>query len=75
MMPIYIVLGVIALVVIAIIAIYNGLVAKRQTDGEIADALYISRRTASSHVARILGKLDVANRREAGVVAARLGLI
>jgi non-specific serine/threonine protein kinase len=51
------------------------LVAQRQTDGEIADALYISRRTASSHVARILGKLDVANRREAGVVAARLGLI
>ncbi len=34
MMPIYIVLGVIALVVIIIIAIYNGLVAKRQTVNE-----------------------------------------
>lgn len=51
------------------------LVARRQTDSEIADALYISRRTASSHVARILGKLGVRNRREAGAVAARLGLI
>lgn len=34
MMPIYILLGVIALVVIIIIAIYNGLVAKRQTVNE-----------------------------------------
>ncbi len=34
MMPIYVVLGVIALVVIFVIAIYNGLVAKRQKVGE-----------------------------------------
>jgi len=34
MMPIYIVLGVIALIVIFIIAIYNGLVSKRQTVNE-----------------------------------------
>mgnify|MGYP000632589250 CR=1 FL=1 len=34
MMPIYIVLGVVALIVIAIIAIYNGLVSKRQTVNE-----------------------------------------
>jgi len=34
MVPIYIVLGVIALIVISIIAIYNGLVSKRQTVNE-----------------------------------------
>ncbi|MDP3738023.1 MAG: LemA family protein [Hyphomonadaceae bacterium] len=34
MLPVYIVLGVIALVIIWIIAIYNGLVAKRQTVNE-----------------------------------------
>ena len=34
MMPIYIVLGVLALIVISIIAIYNGLVSKRQTVNE-----------------------------------------
>jgi len=34
MMPIYIVLGVIALIVIFIIAVYNGLVSKRQTVNE-----------------------------------------
>ena len=34
MMPIYIVLGVLALIVISIIAIYNGMVSKRQTVNE-----------------------------------------
>ena len=34
MLPVYIVLGAIALVIIWIIAIYNGLVAKRQTVNE-----------------------------------------
>jgi DNA-binding CsgD family transcriptional regulator len=41
----------------------------RQTDQEIADRLAISRRTASSHVANILKKLAVQNRREAGAAA------
>jgi len=35
------------------------------TDQEIADALFVSRRTANAHVARILAKMNVRNRREA----------
>jgi DNA-binding CsgD family transcriptional regulator len=46
----------------------------RYTDQEIADELSISVRTASHHVASILAKLDVANRRQAGALAARQGL-
>jgi DNA-binding CsgD family transcriptional regulator len=41
------------------------LLARRLTDKEIADALSISPRTAMNHVANILAKLDLANRREA----------
>ena len=40
------------------------LLARRLTDKEIADALSISPRTAMNHVANILGKLSLANRRE-----------
>jgi predicted ATPase/DNA-binding CsgD family transcriptional regulator len=50
------------------------LVARRLTDGEIADALFISRRTVGSHVMHILEKLGANNRREAGALAARMGL-
>ncbi len=50
------------------------LLARRLTNREIADALYISPRTAQSHVASILGKLGVANRREAAAAAARYGI-
>jgi DNA-binding CsgD family transcriptional regulator len=46
----------------------------RLTDQEIADRLLISRRTASTHVARILDKLSVRNRREAVAVAYSHGL-
>jgi DNA-binding NarL/FixJ family response regulator len=50
-------------------------VARGETDRRIADQLYLSRRTVSSHVSNILSKLDVASRREAVVTAARIGLL
>ncbi len=51
------------------------LVASGETDRGIADTLYVSRRTISSHVSNILDKLDVPSRRAAVVVAARIGLL
>jgi len=51
------------------------LVATGATDQEIADALFISRRTVTSHMASILAKLGVGNRTAAAVHAARTGLI
>jgi DNA-binding CsgD family transcriptional regulator len=50
------------------------LLTRRQTDKEIADALFVTRRTASHHVANVLAKLGAANRREAAALAARHGL-
>ena len=47
------------------------LLAKGQSDREIALALTISPRTAQSHVAAILRKLDVRNRAEAAMVYRR----
>jgi DNA-binding CsgD family transcriptional regulator len=41
------------------------LLAEGLTDREIAERLFITRRTASNHVAAILAKLDVPNRRAA----------
>src|SRR3954454_2505575 len=41
------------------------LVANGETDQQIADSLYVSRRTINSHVSNILAKLDSANRRQA----------
>ena len=50
------------------------LVAAGRTNGEIAERLFITRKTASVHVTHILDKLGVSNRVEAAMVAARLGL-
>jgi non-specific serine/threonine protein kinase len=51
------------------------LLSQRLTDPEIAEALFVSPRTASFHVTSILRKLGVDNRREAAVLAAQHGLI
>jgi DNA-binding NarL/FixJ family response regulator len=45
-----------------------------RTDKEIADALFISRATASKHVAGILAKLQVDSRTAAVAIAIRHGL-
>ncbi|MDG4788935.1 AAA family ATPase [Micromonospora sp. WMMD1102] len=51
------------------------LVAEGHSNSRIAQRLYISPKTASVHVSRIIAKLDVANRIEAAAVAHRLGLL
>jgi DNA-binding CsgD family transcriptional regulator len=51
-----------------------GLVAEGRSNRQIAEALFISAKTASVHVSNILAKLGVANRVEAAAVAHRLGL-
>ena len=43
-----------------------GQLAAGRTDREIADLLFISKKTVSVHVSNLLRKLDVANRVEAG---------
>ena len=50
------------------------LVADGRTNGEIARALFISTKTASSHVTHILDKLGATNCVEAAVIAERAGL-
>ncbi|KAB2378230.1 AAA family ATPase [Actinomadura montaniterrae] len=50
------------------------LVAEGRSNRDIAEALFISIKTASVHVSNILGKLDVANRGEAAATAHRLAL-
>jgi DNA-binding CsgD family transcriptional regulator len=50
------------------------LVAAGRTNRQIAQALFITEKTASLHISRILAKLGVAGRGEAAAVAHRLGL-
>ena len=56
------------------LAQYLGLVAAGRSNRRIAEALFISSKTARVHVSNILAKLDVATRVEAAAVAHRLGL-
>jgi non-specific serine/threonine protein kinase len=50
------------------------LVAEGRSDREVADALFVSRRTAANHVGSILGKLGVPSRAAAASWAVRNGL-
>jgi DNA-binding CsgD family transcriptional regulator/tetratricopeptide (TPR) repeat protein len=51
------------------------LVAEGCTNREIGEKLFISEKTASVHVSRILAKLDVRSRVEAATAAQRLGIV
>ena len=51
-----------------------GLLVEGRSNRQIAEALFISDKTASVHVSNILAKLGVANRGEAAAVAHRLRL-
>jgi DNA-binding CsgD family transcriptional regulator len=51
------------------------LVVAGHSNPEIADALFLSRRTVTTHLTRIFAKLGVAGRAEAAVRAVRQGLV
>ena len=51
------------------------LVVEGCTNREIGERLFISQKTASVHVSRILAKLDVRGRVEAATKAQRLGIL
>jgi DNA-binding CsgD family transcriptional regulator/tetratricopeptide (TPR) repeat protein len=51
-----------------------GLIADGHSNGQIAERLFISRKTASVHVSNILAKLGVGTRLEAAAMAHRMGL-
>ncbi|NBE95551.1 response regulator transcription factor [Nonomuraea sp. KC401] len=45
------------------------------TNGEIAARLFLSDSTVKSYISRLLGKLDLANRTQAGLLAHQAGLV
>ena len=49
--------------------------AKGRTDRQIAEELFISKKTASVHVSNLLRKLDAANRVEAAEIGQRASLV
>lgn len=50
------------------------MLAKGQTNRQIAEALFISDKTASVHVTHIMDKLGVSRRTEAALLAVRAGI-
>jgi NarL family two-component system response regulator LiaR len=50
------------------------LMAAGLSNQEIADALFVSLRTATSHASHILGKLDLTSRTQAVAYAIRSGI-
>jgi DNA-binding NarL/FixJ family response regulator len=51
------------------------LLAEGRTNRQIGDELFMSPKTASVHVSRILAKLGVGNRTEAAAAGRRAGLV
>jgi DNA-binding NarL/FixJ family response regulator len=51
-----------------------GYLASGKTDGQIAEDLFISKKTVSVHVSSLLRKLDAENRHVAGEVGKQFGL-
>lgn len=51
------------------------LLVQGQTDQEIADTLFLSRRTVTTHASHLFAKLGVTNRVEATALALREGLV
>jgi DNA-binding CsgD family transcriptional regulator len=49
--------------------------AEGRTNREIAEALFVSERTASVHVSNLMGKLEARSRFEAAAIATRRGLL